>query len=290
MNIKKNTGLGRGFESLIPKDFDDTVLLNEQDRIKKVFRSDIVPNPKQPRTHFDAAALEELARSIKRHGILQPLVVTPAEDKKYTIIAGERRWRAAGEAGLDQVPVIVRSAEELEQLEIALIENVQRVDLSPLEQATSVARLHQQFSMGYVEIAERLGKAVTTVNNIVRLLQLPASAQLSLQQQRITEGHARTILALKNETEQLRLLALIQKNGWSVRQAEQYVIAHKAGLKTPAAAKKRLQSSTPETKKLSGYLKTPVTIRRTARGGKLEISFTSDQDLTRIIKRLSVIS
>ena len=283
MSAKQKTGLGKGFDALIPQDFDTTILVDQQDRIKKLLIADIVPNPDQPRKHFDAKALQELAASIKRHGILQPLVVTPGEHNKYTLIAGERRWRASQLAGLDTVPVIVRSAAQLEQLEIALIENVQRVDLSPLEQAASIARLHQQFSMTYKIIAERLGKAETTISNIVRLLQLPLAAQTALHDGEITEGHARAILSLKSEPDQLALLRLILKNRWTVRQAEQYVAGNKAGANTAAAAQSRLQTTTPATKKLSEHLNTPVKIRRTAKGGKLEITFKSDEDLERIV-------
>lgn len=283
---KKSKGLGRGFESLIPQDFDSSVLLEERDRIQKLSISDIIPNPDQPRKHFDQVALGELSNSISAHGILQPLIVTPTEHKKYSLIAGERRWRAAGLAGLSHVSAIVRSTQELEQLEIALIENVQRVDLSPLEQAASIARLHQQFSMDYDVISARLGKAGTTISNIVRLLQLPVEAKSSLQSRRITEGHARAILALKDEKKQLELLKLIEQHNWTVRQAEQYVTAHKAGIKQPAAARQRLETTTPATKKLSEFVKAPVAIRRTARGGKLEIAFSSDEDLARIIKQL----
>lgn len=286
MSTKKSMGLGRGFDSLIPQDFDSTVLLDERDRIQKLYISEIVANPDQPRKHFDLTALEELANSIRAHGILQPLIVTPTEHKKYCLIAGERRWRAAELAGLRQVPAIVRSSEQLEQLEIALIENVQRVDLSPLEQAVSVARLQQQFSLSNEAIGKRLGKATSTISNIVRLINLPPAAQKALQEQRITEGHARQILALKDEKQQHELLRLIEEKGWTVRQAEQYVTAHKAGIKAPAATRKRLEASTPATKKLSGFIKAPVSIRRTAHGGKLEISFRSDEDLERIIKKL----
>ncbi len=213
--------------------------------------------------------------------------MTPINNKKYTIIAGERRWRAANLAGIEQVPAIIRSAKQLEQLEIALIENVQRVDLSPLDQATSIARLHDQFNMDYIAIAKRLGKATTTVNNIVRLLQLPQVAQTALREQKISEGHARTILSLKNQNDQLVLLELIQKNHWSVRQTEQYVAAQKQGNKTPASVRQRLAVTTPATQKLSSTIKAPVAIKRTAHGGKLEITFTSDKDLTRIIEKLS---
>src|SRR6266568_3503925 len=193
-------GLGRGFDALIPQDFDKSLLADDQGRIKKLDVTDIEANPDQPRQHFDKEALEQLAASIKTYGILQPLVVTP-RGKNYSIVAGERRWRAARLAGLTHVPVIVRTTKELEQLEIALVENVQRVDLSPLEQAVSIERLHEQFNLSYDDIAKRLGKANSTVNNTVRLLRLPEDARAALAEGRISEGHARGILALKGDTE-----------------------------------------------------------------------------------------
>src|SRR5690606_17338541 len=220
----KKTGLGKGFAALMPQDFDTTILVDENEKIYKLDIRDVEPNPDQPRSTFDEDALNQLAQSIKQHGIVQPLVVTPAKDGKYTIIAGERRWRAAQTAKLAKVPALVRSAEELEQLEIALIENVQRVDLSPLEQAKSIERLHQQFNQTYETIAKRLGKAPSTINNIVRLLQLPPEALDALRESKLTEGHARAILALKPYPEkQKELLDAILSQGWSVRQAERFV-------------------------------------------------------------------
>ncbi len=280
-------GLGRGFEALLPADFDKSMLLSSEDRIQKIAVKDLQPNPHQPRKHFDEAALQELAASIKRHGIMQPLVVTPATDNTYTLIAGERRMRAAQLAGLTTVPAIVRDSQELEQLELALIENVQRVDLSPLEQAVSIERLHQQFSFSYDIIAQRLGKASSTVSNTVRLLQLPEAARDALAKGKISEGHARTILALKDDPErQTYLLQTIISQGWSVRQAERFVVSVKQGVKQTKQAHARTETETPETKSLSHKLGTPVTIRRTARGGKLEITFTTDDQLTQIINRL----
>lgn len=280
-------GLGRGFDTLIPQDFDSDILLDTNERIQKIAIEKIAPNQDQPRKHFDQQALDELAQSIQRYGVLQPLVVSKGADDTYIIIAGERRWRAAGQVGLTQLPVIVRSAEELEQLEIAIIENVQRVDLSPLEQAVSIGRLHEQFSMSYGDIAKRLGKAPTTVNNIVRLLQLPDTAKEALRAGKITEGHARAILALKgDEVLQGELLSNIQKFGWSVRQAEQFVNSAKKGGQTKTI-KKHMATKTENTELLSKKLGSPVTIKRTAKGGKLEIHFTDDQDLQRIIDGLA---
>jgi ParB family chromosome partitioning protein len=284
----KQTGLGRGFDSLLPTDFDPSMLLDKDERVQKLSVDSLVANVDQPRKQFDEIALNELAASIKRYGILQPLVVQPLVSGTYEIIAGERRFRAAQKAGLTTVPAIVRSAKAQERLEIALIENVQRVDLSPLEQAVSIVRLHEQFNLAYAEVAKRLGKAETTISNIVRLIQLPADAQAALQAGRISEGHARAILALKGLPEQqARLLQLIEGQAWSVRQAEQYVTALKQGAKTHAKAAEKVQVTTAATEKLSKTLKTPVTIRRAARGGKLEIRFNSDEDLERIVNQLS---
>lgn len=279
-------GLGRGFDSLLPENFDTSVLVSEDERVQKLDANLISANPHQPRKTFDQDALNELANSIKRHGILQPLVVTPAEEGRYNLIAGERRLRAAKTAGLKNVPAIVRTSEELEQLEIALVENVQRVDLSPLEQAVSIQKLHDQFNMEYESIAKRLGKASTTVINIVRLLGLPEAAQQALAERTITEGHARAILALKDQAKQHELLEMIVAHGWSVRQAEQFVTANKQGGRTAQKATERVSDITPETEKLSQMLDTKVSLKRMAKGGRLEITYKNDSDLKRIIKRI----
>lgn len=288
MDRTSKRGLGRGFESLLAPDFDKASLLaSTDDRIEQLAVGDIIANPYQPRRHFDETALKELSASIKHYGIVQPLVVMPAKGGKYQLIAGERRWRAAQLAGLKQVPAIVRSSKELEQLEVALLENVQREDLSPLDQAVSIERWHEQFSVSYDVIAKRLGKASSTVNNIVRLLQLPEAARDALHKKQISEGHARTILSLKgDENQQTQLLNAIIKNGWNVRQAEQYVAGVKKAGGDHKQAKQHTQTETAETKQLSKSIGAPVKIRRTARGGRLEISFASDDELRKIIQRL----
>lgn len=287
MSTSKKMGLGRGFDALIPQDFDRSLLKDANERVEKIPLDNLQPGGNQPRQFFDESLLQELADSIKQYGIVQPLVATPTGKSMYTIIAGERRWRAARLAGLVKVPVIVRTTKELERLEIALIENVQRVDLSPLEQAASIEHLHQQFNMTYESIAKRLGKASTTVSNIVRLLQLPEDARKALQMQKITEGHARTILSLRDLPEkQAELLVAIQKNHWTVRQAEQFVTSIREGHKETKQTKQRMSTETPQTKQLSKKLGVPVQIRRTARGGKLEITFKSDEDLQNIIQNI----
>ncbi len=281
-------GLGKGFAALMPDNFDKTLLLDENEKVLLLDLKAIAPNPEQPRGHFEKEALEQLAQSIKQYGVVQPIVVTPTKTTgQYMIVAGERRWRASQIAGRKKIPALVRTHKDLEQLEVALIENVQRVDLSPLEQARSIERLHQQFNIKYDAIAERLGKAPSTINNIVRLLQLPKPARQALADKKITEGHARAILAIKQYPDkQEALLGAIVKNDWSVRQAERYVSSIKAGVKEQKAVHARVKTETPETKRLGKRLKAPVHIRRMARGGKLEIGFDSDEELARIVKVL----
>lgn len=288
MSQTPKRGLGRGFDALISSDFDKSILVSSEDRIEKIPVESLSPSPHQPRQHFDETALAELAASIKRHGVVQPLVVTPGKHGQYTLVAGERRWRAATLAALKTVPAIVRDRQEIEQLEVALIENVQRVDLSPLETAVSIAKLHEQFSLSYDEIAKRLGKANSTVNNTVRLLRLPDAARDALANGKISEGHARAILALKDDLKrQSYLLKTIVEQGWSVRQAERFVSSVKTGISQPKAAQKRVETETPATRSLSKKLGAPVNIRRTARGGKLEIGFGDDQELERLINLFS---
>jgi ParB family chromosome partitioning protein len=287
MSQTSKRGLGRGFDALISDDFDKSLLLEAGERVEKIPLDQLKPNPYQPRQHFDDQALEDLAASIKQHGIVQPLVVSPLKNGSYYLIAGERRWRAARLAGLPTVPAIIRSTEKLEQLEVALIENVQRVDLSPLEQAASIEILHQQFSLSYEDISKRLGKASSTVHNIVRLLGLPPAARDALANHQISEGHARAVLALKGDsTRQAYLLQAIIDQGWSVRQAERFVTSVKSGVKQTKEAHARTATETPATKQLSKKLGTPVHVRRTAKGGKLEITFASDIELDKLIKML----
>lgn len=284
--MAKQTGLGRGFGALIPQTFDPALLTDENERIHRLAVDSLTPNPEQPRTIFDETALSELADSIRQYGIVQPLVVAPV-DGGYHIIAGERRWRAAQKAGLKAVPAVVRTAQQQEKLELAILENVQRVDLSPLETAVSVERLHQQFNLTYGDIAKRLGKAETTVHNTVRLLQLPPDARQALAGGEISEGHARQVLALKDRPEaQAELLRLIMQNGWSVRQAERYVSSLKAGVKEAAKAEERVSGDSPETERLSQHFGTSVRIHRTAKGGRVEIAFSSDEQLSQLIAQL----
>lgn len=292
----KMSGLGRGFDSLIPTDvldetFDPTAGKDEQvSELRHVKLSEITPDPDQPRRHFDEEALEELAASIREHGIIQPLVVTPSKGG-YQIVAGERRWRAAGLAGLAKVPVIVRTLTQQHKLELALIENLQRRDLNPLETATAYLKLHTQFNLTYEEIGARIGgKAVSTISNILRLLQLPDDAKKELVAGTISEGHARQILALADHSDaQTELLQFIIREGWSVRKAEQYVVGYKRGERVAKhdQAIKYTQSETTFTKALSQRLSLPVKLKTTARGGQIIISYRDESELKALEDRLS---
>jgi ParB family chromosome partitioning protein len=283
---KQKHVLGNGLASLIPTNIDQSMLTETIEKVHKLALDAITPNKEQPRKYFEDSSLKELAESIKEHGVLQPIVVSPKGDGKYHLVAGERRWRAAKIAGLKTIPAIIRTFKELERLEVAMVENVQRVDLTPIEQAIGIERLHQQFSMTYETIAKKLGKAISTVNNIARLLQLPSEAIEALNTKIITEGHARAVLALKDFPEHQTKLLKNCINGWSVRQAERYVTSIKSGVKNDDEVKARVSLSTPETKVLGKRLGTTVHIRRMAKGGRLEITFTSDEQLMQILKRI----
>lgn len=277
--------LGRGIEALIPENIDETVLTDSQDRVQRLLIKDIYPNPQQPRRDFDDSAHAELVTSVKRHGVLQPIIVVRSKNR-YQIVAGERRWRAARDAKLKSMPAIVRSLAELEQIELALIENIQRVDLSPLEQAFSVLKLQQQFNLKLDQIAEKLGKAPSTLSNLTRLLQLPKAATEALRSGKISEGHARAILALKGHLgKQDELLQCILNNNWTVRRAEQFVLEAKKQLIT-GVNPQTSQRDEDIAVKLSQNLSTDIQIKRTAKGGQLLIGFKNDKDLDKLAKRL----
>lgn len=285
----RKTGLGRGFESLIPTDvldeaFDPTAQNDEKiSELRHIKVDEITPDTDQPRRNFDEDALAELAASIKEHGVIQPVIVT-AVAGGYQIVAGERRWRAAKLAGLLKVPAIIRTLTNQHKLELALIENLQRRDLNPLETATAYLKLHTQFNLTYEEIGHRVGgKAVSTISNVMRLLQLPENAKQALIAEQITEGHARQLLAL-DESAQNELLAFIINEGWSVRKAEQYVVGYKKGERTTSreSAVRHTRTETPLTKALTDRLSMPVTHKTTAKGGQIIISYSSDDELERL--------
>lgn len=279
-------GLGRGLDALFPSGFPTTDVLNARSEgVREISLELIRAHSNQPRKVFDDEKIEQLTYSIKEHGVLQPIVLIE-QSGKYQIVAGERRYRAAKKAGLTTIPAVVRTASELQQLEIALVENIQREDLDPIEQALSIKRLHDDFSQGYDVIAKRLGKAETTLSNLVRLLGLPAPYQQALQDKKISEGHARCLLALsRDQPAQETLYKNILDRKWSVRRSELFVKAHKEGA-TESAKQTIQRSETPATKRLSKKIGAPVTIQRTAKGGKIVIAFKGDDELEKILASL----
>lgn len=292
MSKTSKHGLGRGFESLIPtqlleEEFDPTQEQDEKlSELLNIKLQDISPNPQQPRRHFDEAALQELANSIKQFGVLQPIVVT-RHGSAYVLVAGERRWRASKIAGVLTIPAIVRSTDDQNKLELALIENLAREDLNPLETATAYLKLQQQFNMKLEEIGQRVGgKAVSTISNALRLLSLPKEAKQALIEGGISEGHARQILAIKESEVQEELLELIIRHGWSVRKSEQFVIGYKEGSKNRQTAAAKVRTETPQTKALAKRLNASVSVKHMAKGGRLVIEFKNDDDLERITQSL----
>lgn len=295
MALKK--GLGRGFDSLIPTDvldetFDPTAERDEQvSELRYIRLDEISPNPDQPRRNFDEEALQELADSICEHGVVQPIVVAPGKGG-YVIVAGERRWRASKIAEQAKIPALVRTVSNQHKLELALIENLQRKDLNPLETATAYLKLKNQFNMTQEEIGKRVGnKSTGAISNIMRLLQLPDFAKKALVDGDISEGHARQVLALSgDEKAQKDLLKHIMLNDWSVRKAEQYVIGYKKADKEALKkqdAVKSTRSETAFTKKLAQKLTLPVIQKTTAKGGQIIISYKDDDELRRLEKVLS---
>ncbi|MBQ3435128.1 ParB/RepB/Spo0J family partition protein [Candidatus Saccharibacteria bacterium] len=220
-------GLGRGFESLIPTDlveaeFDLTAKEDKNNsELKHLKLSDIVRDEEQPRREFDKDAIKALAASIKEHGVLQPIVVT-REDGKYKIVAGERRWRAAKEAGLEKIPAIVRSLDSQNRLELSIIENAQREDLNAIELATAYAKLKAQFNLSTEEIAAKVGKSESSVIGTMRLLNLPDEAKRIMVKEKLTEGVMRPLVAADEKTIK-KVLPKIVAEGWTMRRVERYI-------------------------------------------------------------------
>jgi len=272
---RKKRGLGKGLEALIP-------VAKEKAGVMEVPVDAIVPNPYQPRQSLHPETLEELAASIQEHGLIQPLIVTRVEGESltqpcYRLIAGERRLEAARMAGLDTVPVIVKEATPRQMLEMALVENLQRADLNPLEEATAYRQLIEEFGLTQEQVAERVGKSRATVANALRLLRLPEEVKRELAAGRISEGHARALLALEDESRQSEALHRILKKGLSVRQTEELV----RRMQAPPRPKARARS--PETQALEeefqAALGTKVQLFRSRKGGKLVIYFYSEEEL-----------
>ena len=287
MAAQKKSGLGRGLDALFSNS-----LMDANDSVKMVSISSIVPNPRQPRTRFTDNELSELADSIREHGVIQPLIVSEQNDGTYTLIAGERRLRASQIAGLNTVPVVTRQADDRELLELALIENIQREDLSPLEAAEAYKSLEENFNLTHEEISKRVGKNRASVTNTMRLLKLPGEVQKALLEKKITEGHARVLLSLPTPQAQINAMNHIIKNELNVRQTEEYIrnLLGESNKKTKTAK----TDLTPELKEIEDRLRqsigTKVSLRPTKNGaGSISIHYYSDEELESIIDKLSAL-
>lgn len=271
--------LGRGLEALIPPE-------KPGPRAVEIPLTEIHPNPLQPRRRFDDSKLEDLAASIRGHGVLSPVIVRQSQDG-YELIAGERRVRAAQRAGLERIPAVVRDASNAEMLEVALIENLQREDLNPVEEAEVYRRLVEEFGLTQEEVATRVGRDRASVTNTLRLLKLPTRIQEDLIEGTLSAGHGRALLGLEGRVHQLKARESIIRRSLSVRATELLVKRLKA---SPAERHQKLTRHGPELasveEQLRRALATKVRIVRSGRRGRIEVEFYSDEDLDRLIQKI----
>ncbi len=283
--MPSKAGLGRGLGALIPGGEEEQPTAGSG--VLMVAVDSISPNPRQPRSHLVPEELAELTASIREHGVLQPLIVTPGEGEgRYTLIAGERRLEAARLAGLNSVPVIVREATDQQRLELAIIENVQRADLNPLEEAEAYRQLAEDFHLSHEEIAARVGKSRVTITNTLRLMKLPDAVKNALIEGKISEGHARAMLALPTTEAQSAALRTILAQDLNVRQTEE-LVRKMSGEKPP---RKPSPAPPPEITELEERLRanlgTKVILRAGRKGGTVTIYYYSEEELEALLSRL----
>ena len=278
--------LGRGLGALIPQQQQQPTEKKDVIGVTEVAVETIETNPYQPRKHFAEAALEDLARSVAEHGVVQPLVVTRIGEK-YQLIAGERRFRAAQKAGLKRVPVVVKEALQGSQaLEIAIIENVQREDLNPMEEAIAYQQLHHEFGLTQEEVAKKVGKERSTVANFLRLLKLPDRVKTLVAAGQLSMGHARALLSIESAKQQEALADRIVRQNLNVRQTELLASGAPKPVKKDEEEKKDVFTRDAE-EKLTSALRTRVAIDRKRRGGTITIHFSNEDDLIRLFEDLS---
>ncbi|MGI5912132.1 MAG: ParB/RepB/Spo0J family partition protein [Syntrophomonadaceae bacterium] len=277
---KKERGLGRGLEALFSVNAENDNI----EEINEVKIESIIPREGQPRRNFDQESLQGLAESIKEHGVLQPVLVRE-HGEYYEIIAGERRWRAAIKAGLKTVPVVIRKFNDLQAAEIALIENLQREDLTVVEEAQAYQQMIDSYQYTQEKLALKIGKSRAHIANTLRILNLPSQIITMLDKRQITAGHARAILAYKEESEQLAIAEEIVSAGLSVREAEKKVRFKKNGQKKPLSKAPEIVDLEERMEKFFG---TKTNIIMAKKGGKIEITFYNEDDLQRIIETLDI--
>lgn len=282
--MAKRTGLGKGLDALIPG--GKISAGGEAGGVTQVSIDSIQRNPRQPREKFDTTELENLAASIREHGVIQPLIVSPGRGGSYTLIAGERRLQASRKAGLKTVPVVIRTATDQQLLELALIENVQRADLNPIEEAEAYQNLAKEFKMSHETIATRVGKSRVAVTNTLRLLDASAAVKQALVDGRISEGHARAMLSLSAKAQE-HLLKQIINLDLSVRSTE--MLARKLSGNRPVVKKKsgRSPNVSDVERKLQSSLGTKVALKHGKRGGTVTIYYYSDEELDSLLEKLT---
>lgn len=287
---KKYTALGRGLDALIST--HEEVETSGSSSISEVAISQIEANPNQPRREFDEKALEELAESIRNFGIIQPITLRKLSDDRYQIIAGERRWRASQMAGIQRVPAYIRTADDENMMQMALVENIQREELNPIEVALAYQHLIERYNLKQEELSEKIGKNRATIANTLRLLKLPAQVQMAIKNRQIDKGHARALLSLADPAMQVKFFKEVVEKGYSVRQIEEMVSQINAG-EAVKSGKRTLQDKKvllPEEFKvlktrLSDFFKTKVQMTCSQQGkGKISIPFDNEEELTRIIE------
>lgn len=284
---KKYNALGRGLDALIST---EAVRTQGSSTINEIPIEQIEPNADQPRSLFNEEALQELANSIHEIGIIQPITLRQISVNRFQIIAGERRWRASKKAGLKTIPAYIRTIKDENVMEMALVENIQREDLNPVEIALAYEHLLENTGMTQEKVAERVGKSRAAVTNFLRLLKLPAQVQMSLQKREIDMGHARALLALDSPSLQLKVFREILKNGWPVRKVEEVVQQLKNGEDIDTGNKKiQAKTKLPEEfnalkTRLSSFLNTKVQLTCSPKGkGKISIPFNNEEELERIM-------
>lgn len=287
MNIRKK-GLGRGLDALLsPRGKEDEQAASNEDDLHQLPVDKLQRGQYQPRMHMDESALSDLAESIKSQGLVQPIVVRPVAGKgQYEIIAGERRWRAAQMAGLHEVPVVVRNVSDQTAMCIALIENIQREELNPIEEAQALSRLLKEFEMTHEDVAEAVGRSRSSVTNLLRLLELQPDVRSLVESGQLEMGHARALLALKN-ADQVHAARHVVSAGLSVRATERYVktCQQPGGGKNPKAPAKDPNIVSLE-QELSNYLVTPVSIKHKGGKGTVEIRYHSLDELQGILEKI----
>lgn len=280
---KKKTGLGRGLNALIPQ---SPTTRDESTGLQTVPINQIIPNPLQPRSVIEQEKLEELASSIKEHGLIQPLIVTH-QGSQYILIAGERRWRAGQLAGLQELPVVIKEATPQEMLELAIIENIQRADLNPLEEAHAYQQLMEDFGLTQEEVSQRVGKGRSTVANLVRLLNLPQNIQQAVIDEKISGAHGRALLPLPTPEAQTHAMNQIIKLNLSVRQTETLVKNLMAEAKPKPKTRRTLS---PELTDLQNQFRSTlgakVNIETSGKGGRVVIHYFNDEDLQAIYEAI----